>query len=142
MKFKRGFSLLELVLAVAVFSLSSFAIATLMIDSSISTKLSSERNEALSYAKEGIEATRSIRNNSWASLTPGTYGLVSDDSGWSFVESFDLIDDKYRRVIEIADIIQDSISARSVRVSVSWDLTPSRTASTTLNTILTNWKNN
>lgn len=117
-----GFSLLELVLAVAVFSLSSFALATLIIDSNISTKLSQEKIIALSYAKEGVNIARFTKNSAWADL----------------VSTSTTLDDKYLRETVVTD---DPIatSTKNVSVSVSWDLTAGRRATTTLYTILTNW---
>lgn len=134
-----GFSLLELVLAIAIFSLGSVAMATLLIDSSISTRLGTERTMALLYAKEGVEAVRSIRDNSWADLEDGTHGLLNSGGGWSFNSSSDLIDDKYTRIITVV-ASSTSTSTKEISVNISWTLTPGRTASTTLNTILTNWK--
>jgi len=133
-----GFSLLELILAVAIFSLGSIAMATLLIDSNISSKLSLERTEALLYAKEGIESVRSIRNSGWLNLTDGSYGLVNDGSTWFFSGASDLIDDKYTRVVNVQTV---STSTKSVSITVEWDLTPVRTSSVVLNTIFTNWVN-
>jgi prepilin-type N-terminal cleavage/methylation domain-containing protein len=136
-KFTKGFSLLELVLAIAVFSLGSYAIATMLIDSNISTKLSIERTEALYYAKEGMEATRSIRDNTvWADFVANDYGLTDVSGSWAFGGSFDTIDSKYTRVVGVEDV---SSTTKNISVTVSWPLTPARTASVVLNSLLTNW---
>jgi len=139
----RGFSLLELVLAVAIFSFSSFALATMIIDSNISTRLSADRTEALLYAKEGIEAVRSIRDNDWTTwvgTADGDYGLLIDaaSSTWIFDNSPDRINDKYTRTITL-DTNSEVDSSRDVSVNISWDLTPGRIASTTLSTVFSNW---
>jgi prepilin-type N-terminal cleavage/methylation domain-containing protein len=140
-KRQNGFSLLELILAVAIFSLGSFALATLLIDSNLSTKLSSERINALSYTKEGIEAARAIRNADWSNITAGTFGLTSSLTGqWELSDTPDTLDDKYTRTINITDTDPVSDSLKSVSVSVSWPLTADRIATTTLSTILTNWR--
>ena len=145
MKFKSGFSLLELVLAVAIFSFSSFALATMIIDSNISTRLSADRTDALLYAKEGVEAVRSIRDNdwtSWASTADGNHGLsintVGSSSAWVFSGTSDLIDNKYTRTVNIATDSEVPTS-KVVTVNIAWDLTPGRIASTTLLTIFSNW---
>jgi Tfp pilus assembly protein PilV len=144
-KIKRseGFSLLELVLAVAIFSFSSFALATMIIDSNISTRLSADRIDALLYAKEGVEAVRSIRDNdwtAWASTTNGNYGLSINEasSTWGFSGTSDLIDNKYTRTVNIATD-SDVPTSKDVTVNIAWDLTPGRIASTTLLTIFSNW---
>ncbi len=133
----KGFSLLELILAIAIFSIGSFAIATMLIDANLGTKLSTERTEALLFAKEGIEATRSIRDNNWASLTNGVHGLSDSGGTWIFWSSSDLIDNKYTRAVTITEI---STSTKNISVNVAWPLTPSRAASVTLETLFSNWR--
>jgi len=140
---KNGFSLLELVLAVAIFSFSSFALATMIIDSNISTRLSADRTDALLYAKEGVEAVRSIRDNNWtawASTTVGNYGLsINTASGtWQFSSTSDLINNKYTRTVNIATDPVASTS-KDVTVNIAWNLTSGRIASTTLVTVFSNW---
>ena len=117
--------MLELILAIAVFSLSSFALATLMIDSNISTKLSQERMNALLYTKEGIESAKQMRNISWDTL----------------MSTSTTFDDKYLRQITVTPS-STATSVADVFVTVSWELTAGRRATTTLYTILTNWGGN
>lgn len=133
---KRGFSLLELILAIAIFSLSSFAMATLLIDSSLSTQLSLDRTEALLYAKEGIEATRSIRDTDWLSLTDGNHGLDSTGSAWTFSGNSDLIDGKFNRTVGITTV---STSTKDIFITIQWAPTPAGTSTVVLRTFLTNW---
>ncbi len=137
-KINKGFSLLELILAVTIFSMSAYSLTALLIDSDISTRLNTEKIEALSYAKEGIVAVRSIRDNSWSDLGLGNHGLTNDGS-WSFSDTQDTIDDKYTRVVNVSDI---ATSTKNISVTVTWNLTESRPASVVLNTVLTNWRNN
>jgi len=135
-----GFSLLELVLAIAIFSLGSIAMATLIIDSNLSTKTAIERTEAIFYAKEGLEAVRSIRDHAWADLTDDNHGLNFEAEGsWRFNGgAYDLIsDDKYTRVIAISDLTADT---KQIISTITWDITPSREASVSLTTILGNWR--
>ena len=139
---KFGFSLLELILAVAIFSFGSFAMATLLIDSNISTQMTSSRIDALSYAKEGIEAVGSIRDNNWSAfsaLADGNYGLgINSSSTWAFSSSSDLINNKYTRTVTIST---DPIitSSKDVSVNVSWVTNSSSVASTTIKTVFSNW---
>jgi len=136
-KKNNGFSLLELILAIAIFSLSSIAMATLLIDSNISSRLSLEKTYALLYAKEGLEATRSIRDNNWLDLADGDHGLLNNGVTWVFSGSSDLIDDKYTRTITLTTV---STTTKNVLINIDWSLTPSRLANVNLETILTNWK--
>ena len=139
----RGFSLLELVLAIAIFSLSSFAIATILIDSNVNTKFNKERINALFYAKESLDAVMSIRNSStstesyWFTLPDGSYGLSNDAGVWSLDLSPDIIDGKYERTISL--VSGTPTSTKEVSISIAWDLTPDRPVNVSLNTILTEW---
>lgn len=145
--YKLGFSLLELLLAVAIFALGSFALITILIDSNINTRLSTERTDALFHAKEGINAIRSIRDRvAWAELIDGDYGLAYVDGDWTLSTSSDLIDsnsevndNKYERTVTLTEV---SSSTKNVSVNINWDLTPARNVNVVLNTIITNWKNN
>ena len=139
MRKRSGFSLLELILAIAIFSVSSIAIAVILIDTNLSTKLNLERTEALLYAREGLEAAQSIKNNIWSDLADGNHGLDASSSPWAFHGLSDIIKDKYTRVINVES---ESSSTKDVSVNISWALTPSRIASTTLMTVMTNWRNN
>ncbi len=132
-----GFSLLELTLAIAIFSLGSVGMATLLIDSNLSTKLAGERTEALLYAKEGIDAVKSIRDSNWDSVSVGVHGLVSNSGAWVFDGSPDLISGKYTREV---DVVSATSTIKNVSVTVSWDLVSGRPASVVLDTILTNWR--
>jgi prepilin-type N-terminal cleavage/methylation domain-containing protein len=140
MQFKKGFSLLELILAVAIFSLAGVGLAMLLIDSNTSTQLVNERTDSLLYAQEGINGVIGIRSNSgWNALAAGTYGLTDvdgvlalDDAGSDYPDEAE----KYTRVITIADA---ATSIKNVQVNISWEITPARMGSTTLETILTNW---
>jgi prepilin-type N-terminal cleavage/methylation domain-containing protein len=138
----RGFSLLELLLAVAIFSITSYAITVMLIDAGVSTRVSQERTIALSYAKEGIEATRSIRDFSWDLLTIGEHGLDNSGATSTFIDEFDSIDDKYIRIISISDIEPVNPSVKNVSVAVGWEASPDRIVSVVLDTIFTNWKDN
>lgn len=136
-----GFSLLELILAIAIFSLGSYAMATMLIDSNLSTRLSIDRTEALQYAKEGILAAKSLRDNSWDSLTEGSHGVIASSTagvGWEFLGSSDLVNNKYTRVVDVV-ISTTSSSIKNVTVTIQWPVNSAHNASVVLNTILTDW---
>ncbi len=139
-----GFSLLELILAIAIFSLSSFAIATMLIEDNLNTKFNKERTKALYYLKESMDGVISIRNSStstdseWFTMADGDYGLEKADYTWSFLADPDLIDDKYLRTIGILASSTDE-TTKDVSVNISWDLTPARRVGLSLNTTFTKW---
>jgi prepilin-type N-terminal cleavage/methylation domain-containing protein len=139
----RGFSLLELVIAIAIFAFGSFAMGAMLIDSSVSTNISIERTEALFYAKEGLEAVRSIRDNDWntvSALTDGNHGITISSSTWNFNNVADTLNTKFTRTIYISASSTASF-LKNVAVTVDWPLQSGKLATTTLNTIVTNWIN-
>src|SRR3989344_1040227 len=94
-----GFSLIELILAIALFSLFATALIGLLIISYGSNLQAEEKDLAVFYAQEGLEATYSIRRQAWNLLTNGTYGLDNSNGYWEFSGSSDLINSKYTREI-------------------------------------------
>jgi prepilin-type N-terminal cleavage/methylation domain-containing protein len=137
---KAGFSLLELVLAIAIFSFSSFVLASLLIEANINTRFNTEKIEALTYAKEGIEAVEFIRNNNWSNIQVGEHGLLNEAGVWSFSGSTDTIENKYIRKVTITERDPVSTSTKNILVNITWSLTPLRSVSVNLETVLANWK--
>ncbi|MFA5022375.1 MAG: DUF4082 domain-containing protein [Patescibacteria group bacterium] len=109
-KIRFGFSLVEVILAVALFGLFATALIGLLMNSYGSNYQSAERDLATLYAQQGLEATRSIRRQAWNFLVNGDHG-VSDAAGrWEFLGSVDTLGDKYTRVISISNVCRDSSS--------------------------------
>jgi len=141
---KKGFSLLELVLAIALFSLGSFTLASMIIDSGISTQINTDRINSLLYTKEGVEAVFSIRDLNWSNLVEGEYYLDHSSGAWILAtasEPTDYIisDTKYRRVVTI---ISSSTAPyiKGASVNVSWSQNSGRISSTTQSILLSNWQ--
>lgn len=140
-----GFSLLELVIAIAIFAFASFAMGAMLIDSNVSTNVSIERTEALLYTKEGIEVVRSIRDNdfaAWSVLADGNHGLSINTSSSTWVLSgiADILDTKFTRVVNISSS-STAPFLKNISVTVDWPLASGRLASTTLETVISNWIN-
>jgi type II secretory pathway pseudopilin PulG len=104
-----GLSLIEVIIAVALFSLVAAALFNLLAGSYIGLKSFSSSQGALFYAQEGAEAARSIRNQGWNNLTAGSYGLTLTGNRWQFSGSQELLDNFYTRQIIIEDIYRDNL---------------------------------
>lgn len=70
---EEGQSLIELIVASAIFMVVVSAIAYLVLDTYILDRDASERAQAVFIAEEGLEAVRSIRDNNWNDI-PDTDG--------------------------------------------------------------------
>lgn len=139
---KQGFSLLELLLTIAIFSIVSIGTGYLIIDAGMTTETNTKKITATLLAKEGIEAVRSIRDAdgfSVLSANLGDNGLAFDeaDSEWSFESESDISDDGiYTRVVNVAT--EDS-HTKTVTSTVT-ATAGIRTVSVSLVTQFTDWR--
>lgn len=131
----RGFSLIEVIIAVGILGSTVVGLFTGIIDAQLSTTLIGIKNQSLLYADEGLEAARNMRDKSWNSLSAGDYGLVISSGHWELSGTEDT-NEFYTRVITI-----DAISSQKKRVtsSVTWNYA-GKTGTVFLETYLTNWK--
>jgi len=136
MNWEKGQSLIELLVAIGIFVITVSALAFFILDSYVSGRLAEEITKANFLAEEGIEATRSIRDNNWDDLISADHGLVISLEGhWVFEDSYDTTD-KFTRVISIEDI---GIDRKKITSRVTWQFTQARPQEVRLVTYLTNW---
>lgn len=131
-----GFSLIEVLLAVAVFSLLLTAFAGIFASGGQSSMLAGQRARAVFLAEEGLEAARNIRDENFSNLSNGTHGLSASGSQWSFSGTSDTTD------IFTREIVISSVDAKRKQVTsrVAWQQNPQRAGSVSLVSYLTNWK--
>lgn len=113
----KGQSLIELLVAMAVFILAISAIAFLIIDAYVSDRLGKELTQATFLAEEGLEQARGAGFSSLVSVSPE-------------------IIDKFTRTITVTNIDADR---KQVISQVTWNLTNLRPEDVSLTTYLTNW---
>ena len=137
----KGQSLIELIIAIGVFVIVISGLSFLILESFVSGRLASEVTIANFLAEEGMEATRSIRDNSWNDLTAGNHGLaILGNNNWVFQGSQEDIGDQLRggtRIIEIEDIDPDR---KRVISQITWQFTEGRPQEVRLISYLTNWQ--
>lgn len=131
----RGFSLIEAVLASALFALFVTAFAGTYLYSQEASVYAGNNNRATMLADEGLEAVRNMRDAGYANLVDGTYGLATSTNQWTFSGVQD-VNDIFTRKVTISTV--DS-KRKSVTSSVSWNQNLQRLANVTLTTRLTNW---
>jgi len=143
-----GFSLLELVLAIAIFAIGSIVAGNLIIDANTSTRIDLDKAEAALIAREGIEAVASIRDSGFANLTMSSWphGLTSGSGGFGWVFSAstsDIVDTKFFRSIYITldptSAPFTSVSTATATSTVSWTNARGIIDSVSLVTVFTNW---
>ena len=132
----RGQSLIELVVALGIFAIVGSALVFLIFNSYIAGRLASEITIANFLAEEGLEATRSVRDNNWTGLVDGDHGLIVSGGTWQFSGISETIDGKFTRVITVETIDPDR---KKIISQVIWQFTGARPQEINLVTYLTNW---
>ena len=135
MKKLTGFSLVEVILASAVFGLLVTALVGAYLYGQESTMLAGNRARAVLLAEEGLEAARNIHDGGFNDLAIGTHGLAISANQWTFSGTQD-VNDIFTRQIEIANV---DTTRKIVTATVTWQQNPQRTGSVSLATRLTNW---
>lgn len=149
-----GQSVVEIIVALALFLIIAGGSVAAIVGSLTTTRLAEEESQATLYAVEGIEAVQSIRNQNWSLITNGTYGVSNSGGTWAFSGSSDDPDGsgKFTRVITISNVNRNSSgtivssggtndpSTKLIDATVSWDFTPSRNNSVSIQTYITDWQ--
>lgn len=148
---KRGFSMVEIILAVALISIFATPAILFSLQSLSAIQQANMHETAISYASGGLEAVRTIRDNSFDDLveTQGK-GLFFEDEKWTLHDEQDQ-SGIYTRVIKIENAKRDNdgnvaengnedLETKHVTVTVSWISQRGENLSTQLETYLSNWK--
>lgn len=132
---RKGFSLVEIILANAVFALLVTGLIGAYLYGQESTALAGNRGRAVLLAEEGLEAVRNIRDAGFANLTNGTYGLTRVSNQWNLSGLSDAVDIFTRQVI----ISSVDTKRKLITTNVTWEQNPQRNGLVSLGSRLTNW---
>lgn len=99
---QKGFSLIELLVAMTVFTIGVSSVIFLTLDAHTVSRRSTERTQAILLAQEGLEATRSIRDGDFENLVNGSHGLVLQDGKWVFSNTSDTVG-KFTRTVSVVN---------------------------------------
>jgi prepilin-type N-terminal cleavage/methylation domain-containing protein len=131
-----GFSMVELLLAAAVFGILTTGLVGAVVYGRASTATASDAARAHLIAEEGLEATRGM---AYASLVNGSYGLTQSGSPltWTFLGSgtTDLTDIFTRQIT----ITTAGTNRKTVTSVVTWPAAGGGTSTVTLTAELSNW---
>jgi hypothetical protein len=149
----RGSSLLEVIIAIALFGFICSALVSMSLGGFTSLYQGGEYVEAEAFAQEGIEAVRTIRDSAWNKLTYTTSAVTSTGNVWQFVgENSTSTLGKYSRTISFASVCRDGtntivacpgsytdLNTKQALVTVSWLSAQNVVNSIQKVTYLTNW---
>jgi prepilin-type N-terminal cleavage/methylation domain-containing protein len=150
---QKGFSVVEILIAMAIFLIVATAVVPAIAQTFTISRLGDNETDATLYAQEGIEAARSIKNQSWANLVDGNHGLATNSGVWAFSGTSNT-KGIYTRQISISDVYRDTsnnvqlsgcanmldLNTKHATSSATWNSSPTRSNTVALETYFTNWK--
>lgn len=148
---QQGLSILEVILAMAIFVIIVSASAAVVIHSFSANRLGHEETEAALLASEGLEAVRSIKKQDFENLASGTYDVNSSSGVWQLGPT-PTPGGKYNREITVADVYRDELGEivasggtldeeiKSITSSVYWQFSPARSNRVAMKTYLAAWE--
>lgn len=134
-KKQQGFSVAEVIIAAAVLAIFMSGLVSAYIGFGRQIRTSGNKQKAVMLAEEALEAVRNIRDNSFANLSDGTYGLSTAGNQWNFSGSSDTTG-SFTRQTTVSTI---TANQKQITSTVSWrDNSNNRSVSET--TYMTNWQ--
>ena len=158
-KKQKGFGLIEILIVGSVIGIGFVGLVAFLVNSSGTTFKITRNTEAVSLAKEGMEAVRSLRDESWKLnikdlLTGTTYYPKIDIDKWTLVlVDPGLVNGLYTRTVVIDSVDRDVINAdivpsgtldnntKRITVTVTWKENQ-KTEDVTIETYITNFLDN
>lgn len=135
---EKGQSLVELIVAIGIFTAIATSMTYLVVDSFSTNRQGEELTRATALMNQGYEAAVSIRNQGWDSLTTGNHGI--DDTGGTWVfsgSSNDDIDGKYDRVVNVTQIDENT---KKVTTTLTWEYIAGQETQIQSVAYLTSWQ--
>lgn len=153
-KSRAGFSTVEVLLALGIFSVVAAAVLTLILGAATDEERQGRLLQARALALEGLEAARSIRDSSFLDLALGDHGVTAAGGSWAFSGSQETVGD-FTRTVQVGAVYRTAAGAgdltgpgdagaavdplsRSVTSTVSWLAFTGRQA-VSVTTLLTQW---
>lgn len=162
---QKGFSVLEVILASALFTIFATGAVLLIVQGHNANRLGKEESVALQYASEGIEAVKSIKNQGFSNISginPTPRGITRNATNnvWEFKAEgtnntlFHNTSDNYVRTIKVesvnrnntpplGDIVSsggtDDPDTKKITSNVTWNFNSARPESIKLTTYLSDW---
>ena len=108
---KPSFSLVEILLSIAVFAILSLVIVSSISFGIQSNYIAGAKYKAVFLADEGLEGVRNIRDQSFSNLVDGTYGLNTASNKWAFNPTSDTTDNCIRKIkISTVDTVTKQVN--------------------------------
>ncbi len=150
---KKGFSLVEVLLASSIFVLVVTGLVGAVIYIQQSARINGERTRALLLLNGAMEAVRSIKADSWNEIVFSETGLDNSSGVWELLgEGSSESIDKFSRELQFVDVCRNSsdqivgcpgdytdVNTKQVIVTVSWESRPGFFSTVQDSMYITNW---
>lgn len=150
---QQGQSLLEVILAMAIFAFFAASMVSLAVGGFIALEQGGEHTKAEALAEEGIEAVRAIRDRAWNENIYITSSVGISGSQWIFSgEGTTETIGQFTRVISFLDVCRDAGDnialcpglyndphSRKIIVEVKWDVREGVSNAIRREAYITNW---
>ncbi|OHA53600.1 MAG: hypothetical protein A3A30_00400 [Candidatus Terrybacteria bacterium RIFCSPLOWO2_01_FULL_48_14] len=147
---KNGQSVVEIILAVAVFSIIASGVVVLGVGTLQGYLRTQDESRAIEIVQEGMDAVRSIRDRNWSSLSVGSHGLSDTGGLWVFSGVSEIVG-KYTRTVTVNSVSRNTLcgdpgsgttqdpDSRGIDVSVIWHGLDGNQRTISTNGELTRW---
>lgn len=150
----KGQSLLEVILAIALFGFICSALVSMSLGGFSSLRQGGEYVQAEALATQGIEAVRAIRDSAWNKIIYANSAVTSTGNVWQFVgENTSSTVGKFTRIINFASVCRDvsnnitacpgsytDLNSKQATVTVNWLSEHNAVNTIQKVTYLTNWE--
>lgn len=113
-----GFTLVEAIVAISIFVIGVVGLTQLVLVSKSVAEEGRDTVQASNYLQEGYEATRSIRDSSWATFAvDGSYHLVAQagqNPAWQLVGGGTETVGKFSRTVKIDPVMREDTNGDGV----------------------------
>jgi hypothetical protein len=134
-----GFLLLEILVGVSVFALFVGAVGTTLLYGQESTIMSGDRIRAVQHTETAIEASRAMRDASFAALTTGQHGVGIDGitKKWAYTGSQITASGGYVTSITVSPVTTDWVKLSGL---TKWKRGYARSGAVLITSELTDWR--
>ncbi|MCD4694167.1 hypothetical protein K8R62_02290, partial [bacterium] len=149
----KGQSILEVILAVAIFALIGVTLSSMILGSFNSLTRSVDMTKAQALLDEAVEAVKSIKGGAWNKMVYNRSAVTTNSNEWIFNgEGSSQVIDEYTRTIDFEDVCRDSgdniiacpgaytdIHTKKAVVTIEWEIRPGVNNSIERDVYLSNW---
>ncbi len=133
-----GFLLVEALIGIAVFIVFVGAVGTTLLYGQENTIMAGDRMRATTTSMRALEATRAIRDGSFASLAAGAHGVaIGSDGKWTFSGTVQTVTGSYITTVTLTASGSDWMKVDAL---TKWKRGYARSGAVLISTDITNWK--